>query len=351
MIAARASGRRVALVFNLIRPEMLAGRPLDSVAELDTEPTIAAIEAALREGGHEVLRMEAAADLYPRLRDEQPDMVFNIAEGVRGESRESQVPAICEFLGISYTGSDVLTTALCLDKARAKEVLAHYGLATPAYRVMAQPEFGTVDLRFPLIVKLLHEGSSMGLTPDSVVDDMVGLRRQITRLVATYGQQALVEEFIPGREFTVGVLGNETLTVLPIVEVVFSHPRGINLYQPDDPLLAMLDDAAVGWPLNPKLHEALCPAVLDEGIAQRIRETAERAYRALGCRDWCRMEMRLGSDDKLYVLELNPIAGIDPSYLLPRAAAAAGWSYSRLINEILDLALARTRASRGGSAQ
>jgi D-alanine--D-alanine ligase len=351
MIGVHGSGRRVALVFNLIRPDMLLGRPLDSVAELDTEPTIAALEAALREGGHEVVRMEADADLYPRLRSETPDIVFNIAEGVRGESRESQVPAICEFLGVPYTGSGVLTTALCLDKARTKEVLARYGLATPAYRVIAQTEAGCVDLCFPLIVKLLHEGSSMGLTPDSVVDDIDGLSRQITRLVATYGQPALVEEFIPGREFTVGVLGNEKLTVLPIAEIVFSHPRGINLFQPDDPLLAMLSDTKDKRALHPGLHEARCPAVLDEGLAQRICETAERAYRALDCRDWCRMEMRLGPDGELYVLELNPIAGIDPSYLLPRAAAAAGWSYSRLINEILDLALARMPNAKGGSAR
>jgi D-alanine-D-alanine ligase-like ATP-grasp enzyme len=333
---------RVALVFNLVRPEMVRGRPLDAVAELDTEPTIAAVETALHEGGHEVVRIEADAELYHELRTAKPDIVFNIAEGVRGESRESQVPAICEFLGIPYTGSGVLTTALCLDKARTKQVLAQHGLVTPAYRVATQPLVDTTALRFPLIVKLLHEGSSMGLTPDSVVDDIEALNRQIHRLVSTYGQPALVEEFISGREFTVGVLGNAALTVLPIVEIEFLQPYGINLFQPDDPLLDKLD---TDQPLlvNPKLHEARCPALLDARLERRIRETAERAYRALDCRDWCRMEMRLGADDRLYLLELNPIAGIDPTYLLPRAAAAAGWSYARLINEILDHALERTR--------
>jgi D-alanine-D-alanine ligase-like ATP-grasp enzyme len=336
---------KVALVFNLIRPEMLRGKPLDAVAELDTEPTIEAIEAALQEGGHEVVRIEADTELYDGLRKLAPDIVFNIAEGVRGESRESQVPAICEFLGIPYTGSGVLTTALCLNKARAKQVLAQHGLSTPAYTVMTGPAHGSLTLRFPLIVKLLHEGSSMGLTLDSVVDDLATLNRQVIRLVSTYRQPALVEEFIDGREFTVAVLGNETVTILPIVEIEFSHPRGINLFQPDDPLLAMLTLEERERLAIARLHEARCPAALDLKLDQRIRETAERAYRALDCRDWCRMEMRLGRDGKLYLLELNPIAGIDPSYLLPRAAAAAGWSYARLINEILNHALERLKSA------
>jgi len=343
MSAGRTREQRVALVFNLVHPEMLKGRPLDAVAELDTEPTIAAIEAALRSRGHAVLRIEADEALHEALRRSRPDIVFNIAEGIGGESRESHVPAICEFLGIPYTGSGVLTTALCLDKPRTKEILAHHGLATPAYRVVTRPAGGSAGLRFPLIVKLAHEGSSMGLTPESVVDDAASLDRQIARLVETYHGPVLVEEFISGREFTVGVLGNEELSILPIVEIVFSHPRGINLFQPDDALLEMLADARKERPQYPRLHEAVCPALVDAALADRIRDTAARAYRALDCRDWCRMEMRLGQDGALYVLELNPIAGIDPTYLLPRAAAAAGWSFADLINRILDLALARTK--------
>lgn len=183
----------------------------------------------------------------------------------------------------------------------------------------------------------------MGLTAGSVVDDEAGLRREVARLAGTYRQPALVEEFVAGREFTVGVLGNRELTVLPIVELTFDSPRGINLFQPDDPVLAMAGVAVESRPLS---HGTICPAEAGTPLGERIRETARRAYRALGCRDWCRLEMRLGPDGELYVLELNPIAGLDPGYLLPRAAGAAGWSHAQLVNRILDLALERAEAGR-----
>ncbi len=339
---------RVALVFNLVRPEMLRAGPLDLVAELDSMETIRALEIALREGGHAVVLAEADAQIAARLSAEKPDIVFNVAEGIRGESRESLVPAICEHLGIPYTGSGVLSTALCLDKAKTKEILLQNGLDTPRYQVFQRADDALEhDLRFPLIVKLAHEGSSMGLSPDSIVDEAAALRRRAAYVIETYREAVLVEEFIQGREFTIGVLGNHELVFLPIVEVVFDHPRGLNLFDPDDPVIEMVVAETGKKPdVPPRLHRAVCPAVVDDALAARIRDTAARAYRALDCRDWCRMEMRLGADDRLYILELNPIAGIDPSYLLPRAARAAGWSYARLVNTILDFALARVNHSR-----
>jgi D-alanine-D-alanine ligase len=334
---------RVALVFNLIRPAMLEGRPLDAVAELDTEETIAAIEHALAAGGHAVTRVEADEECYPRLRALRPDMVFNMAEGLRGESRESTVPAFCELLGLPYTASGVLTTALCLDKPRAKQVLAQHGIATPAWQVFEQAQAARRrELSFPLIVKLAHEGSSMGLSPASIVDDDGTLAKRVAYVLDTYHQPALVERYIEGREFTVGILGNTTLEILPIVEIAFDAPRGLNLFQPDEPVIAMAEKAGVTGPPMKPLHRAVIPAPVDEALAARIRATAVTAFRALDCRDVCRLEMRLGADDVLYVLELNPIAGLDPSYLLPRAAAAGGYSFKSLINRILDLAIERT---------
>ena len=336
---------RVALACNLIRPELLArGRPLDAVAELDTEETLAAVEAALRAGGHEVVRVEADAAVAAGLAAAKADVVFNMAEGVGGESRESLVPAVCEALGLPYTGSGVLTTALCLDKARAKEALAAHGVATPAGQRLERAE-ALLDpaLRYPLIVKLAREGSSMGLAADSVVDDAAAARRRLGALLATYGGPVLVEEFIEGREFTVGVLGNAEPAVLPIVELTFTQPRGINLFQPDAPLLALAAAAGVPAPPGGAGHGTLCPAPVDAALAGRIEATALRAFRALGCRDWGRIDLRLAADGTLYVLDVNPIAGLDPAYLLPRAAAAGGLAYPALINRILDLALARAR--------
>lgn len=339
----------VALVCNLIRPAMLGQGPLDRVAELDTEETILAVEAALREGGHAVCRIDADRCLAASLQDAAPDIVFNIAEGVSqphgiggGASRESLVPAVCELLGLRYTGSGVLTTALCLDKPRTKQILACRGIATPAFQVFDQPDQAlSPALRFPMIAKLAREGSSMGLSDASVVDQEDALRRLLVQLVATYRQPVLVEEFITGREFTVGVLGNARLEVLPIVEVVFDHPRGINLFDPDDPLRLLVQATGVALPPAGGGHHSVCPAQIPDALAQQIADLARRAFRALDCNDWCRIDLRMDSAGNLYVLELNPIAGIDPSYLLPRAAAAAGLTYAALVNRIVGEALAR----------
>ena len=338
----------VALVYNMIQPNMLRDGPLDRMAEYDSKETISALSAALQAGGHEVILLEADEAIAEKLRSAHPQVVFNIAEGIRGESRESHVPAICEMLGLPYTGSGPLTLALCLDKARAKEILTYHHIPTPPFQIFRSPEEELdSQLRFPLIVKLLHEGSSMGLSDYSVVDDEAALKRQVEHLLQTYHQPAMVEKFIEGREFTVGVLGNENPRVLPIIEIIFSKPRGIVLFAPDDPVKPLIQQERGADVQFPKTsHYAVCPADTSEELAHQIEQTALKAFRALGCRDWCRMEMRLGQDGRLYVLELNPIAGIDPSYWLPKAAKVAGLSYEALVNEILDCAL--ERAGLGG---
>jgi D-alanine-D-alanine ligase len=303
---------KVALVHNMIQPSMLRNGPLDLMAEYDSEETISALNTALQAGGHEVILLEADEAIAEKLQSAHPQIVFNIAEGIRGESRESHVPAICEMLGLSYTGSGPLTLALCLDKARAKEILTYYHIPTPPFRVFRSSEEKLdSQLRFPLIVKLLHEGSSMGLSENSVVDDEAALKRQVAYLLQIYQQPVIVEEFIEGREFTVGVLGNESPRVLPIIEVVFSKPRGIVLFAPDDPVKPLIRQERGADVQFPKTnHHAVCPADTSEELEHQIEQTALKAFRALGCRDWCRMEMRLGHDGMLYVLELNPIAGM-----------------------------------------
>lgn len=338
---------RVALTYNLIKASMLRNGPLDRFAEYDSEETIAALTAAIRAGGHEAIPLEADESVAEKLRSTQPEVVFNIAEGIRGESRESHVPAICEMLGLPYTGSGPLTLALCLNKARTKEILTYYGISTPPFQIFRSPDDDlNASLQFPLIVKLLHEGSSMGLSEQSVVDDENALRCRVAYLIQTYGEPAIVETFIDGREFTVGVLGDSEPWVLPIIEVRFNKPRGIVLFEPDEPLIPLILQARGATPalkraLHAANHHPICPADVDDDLARRIVKTALRAFRALGCRDWCRMEMRLGSDDALYVLELNPIAGIDPTYWLPQAARIAGLGYDAFVNAILDCALER----------
>ncbi len=334
---------KVALVYNLIQPHMLHSGPLDSIAEYDSEETISALSGAISAGGHDAIPLEADEAIAEKLRSVRPKVVFNIAEGIGGESRESHVPAICEMLGIPYTGSGPLTLALCLNKARAKEILSYHRIATPPFQVFRSPgdELDS-NLRFPLIAKLLHEGSSMGLSEHSIVDDEASLRQQAHYLFRVYRQPVLVEEYIEGQEFTVGVLGNDHARILPIVEVVFSKPRGIVLFSPDAPVVPLIRQERGDAARLPEVHHwAVCPAQVGEELEHQIEQTALRAFSALECRDWCRMEMRLGHDRVLYVLELNPIAGIDPTYWLPKAALVAGVSYEALVNEILNYALAR----------
>lgn len=333
---------RVALVFNRIHPEMLGERPVDAMGEYsDTEETIQNLKAAIESGGHRVELLEADEEICNQLKRSRPEIVFNIAEGLRGESRESHVPAICEMLGIPYTGSGPLTLALCLNKARAKEILSYYGIPTPRFQTLASAEEPLdASLRYPLIVKLLQEGSSMGLSREAVVDDEDALRKRVAYLIRAYHEPVIVEEFIQGREFTVGILGNESPRVLPITELVFSDPRGIVIFTPDREMVERYPHLWRDGIPQP-MHQPVCPANVTPDLKAAIEDTALRVYRALGCRDWCRMEMRLGGDEKLYVLELNPIAGIDVTYWLPRAAQAGGQSYNDFVNEILNHALTR----------
>ena len=333
---------KVALVYNLIHPELLDGLPPDTLAEFDSEETIVGLQTALEGAGHNVTLLEADETIAPQLKAAAPDIVFNIAEGRHGESRESYVPNICEMLGLPYTGSGPLTLALCLNKARAKEILLHYGIPTPRFEVMDSPDaLLNTALRFPMIVKLLQEGSSMGLSENSVVDDEPALRRQVAYLIETYHEPVIVEEFIEGREFTIGILGNNPPHPMPITEVIFSQPRGIVLFEPDPAVIARYPELWGNF--TPKIpHQSICPANVSPELQAAIEATALRAYQALGCRDWCRLEMRLDAEGTLHVIELNPIAGIDASYWFARSAEVAGETYQEFVNEILNHALART---------
>jgi D-alanine-D-alanine ligase len=319
----------------------------DQYAEWDHPKTIQAVIAALGER-HQVVAMDCnpakLAELVTRLIREQPDICFNMVEGIGSPSREAQVPALLEMLGLRYTASDVLTLATTLDKARTKEILAFHQIATPAFWVVRCPSELAVLLSaapaFPLIVKPLHEGSSKGIFERSVVDCAEGLRRQICEVTGCYGQPAIVEAFLPGREFTVALMGNgPTVVVLPIVEILFdSLPRGSKrIYSYEAKWL--WDD-----PSRP-VEVSRCPALLDPDLQAEIETLCRRAYRALRCRDWARIDVRLDAADRPNILEINPLPGVlpdpDEHSCLPAAARAAGLTYSQLINRVLDEALLR----------
>ena len=182
----------------------------------------------------------------------------------------------------------------------------------------------------------------MGLSKNSIVDDENSLMQQVKYLIETYHQPVLVEEFIMGREFSVGILGNDNPEILPIIEFIFEDSRGIALFFVDPPVVPQIHQVVGNnLALPSRTEQPVCPADVSPELQRRIEMTALGAYKALGCRDWCRMEMRLGLDDILFVLELNPIAGIDPRYLLPLAARMAGLDYASLVNRILHYAMER----------
>ena len=316
----------------------------DTYAEWDTQETIEAVCAALKER-HRVTLIEANEEAYQRLRTVQPDVVFNIAEGLRGASREAQIPAMLEMLGIPYTGSDPVTLGLCLDKSRAKEILSHYRIPnSPFYVLSSLEELAKVQISFPAIVKPLHEGSSKGIYNTSVVSTTSELDAEVEKVIVEYGQPALVEKFLSGREFTVALLGNgSSVKTFPIVEVNFdSLPEGMNhVYSYEAKwILDQLDN-----PLD--VHR--CPALLEPELRQKIESMCRQAFRLLGCRDWCRIDVRLDEHGEPHIIELNPLPGILPNpdehSCYPQAARAAGMSYNQMINAVLDAALQRAGLS------
>ena len=314
----------------------------DEFAEWDSPTTIAAVEAALSRLG-KVVRLEAKEDFPEKLRQVNPDIVFNIAEGFHGVNRESHVPAICEFYGIPYSGSDPFTLTLCLDKARTKETLTFHGIPTPRFAVVERVEdLGPVAAKmpFPLFVKPLHEGSSKGITDANLCFDRGHLARQTAFLLENYRQPVLVEEYLPGKEFTCAVVGNgDEAVVLPIVGMNFETlPKGAL------PIYSF--DAKFVWdrPENP-LDIFQCPARITRELQASIERVTLDAFRVLGCRDWARIDVRLDASGSPNVLEVNPLPGILPdpadNSCLPKAARAAGIGYEELIQNCLKYAAAR----------
>lgn len=319
----------------------------DAYAEWDSAETIAAVESALAALG-KVVRLEATEDFPEQLRRVRPDIIFNIAEGLNGPNRESHVPAICEFFGVPYSGSDPFTLSLCLDKARTKETLTFHGLATAPFTVVrSAAEISKAHaLPLPLFVKPLHEGSSMGITDKCLCWDYAQAARQISALMAAYRQPVLVEQYLPGKEFTCGVLGNEAeARVLPIVGMNFET-------LPDGALPIYSFDAKYIWdrPENP-LDIFECPPLVTPSLRAAIETVVLAAFNALGCRDWARIDVRLDGAGVPNIIEVNPLPGILPdpaeNSCLPKAASAAGIGYDELIQSCLRFAAARQGVELG----
>lgn len=357
---------RIAVLANLKKnAPSWEGMSPDHWDDLDSPDTIDAIIRALESGGHEAFFLEATAtpphSLVDKLHRSRPDICFNIAEGHWGDGREAQVPAILEMLRIPYTGSKVLTLALALDKPMTKRIFTYHGLPTPEFQVFERPddpldadllnERG--ELCFPMFVKPSREGTSVGVTPESIVTTIDQLRDQVARQLTRYNQPILCEHYIKGREITVGMVGNFGPTVARRVnERTAPHvlPASLTFLPPLEVDLGAYDAQEAGVYTNRikvELVETfyyLCPAPLDAETIHRLNLLAAAVFRVTGALDVGRVDFRLDeeNDNKPYILEINPLPGLNPDYSdLCIEARAAGWTYDRLINTIVDLAATR----------
>jgi D-alanine-D-alanine ligase len=357
---------KVAVLANLKKnAPKFPGMADDHWDDLDSEKTTEALQEAIRAGGHAVTFFEGNSELQSHLRDYQPDICFNICEGHFGDGREAQIPSLLEMMRIPYTGSRVLTLALALDKPMTKRVLMWHDLPTPAFQSFENPDEPLDDdMLFPLFVKPSREGTGMGVSGKSIVNNEQELREQVAYTIGKYKQTALVERYIAGREVTVGLVGNVTgvaarrlpqryyvtkerdysevgLAALRAGGITFLPPMEINLAPFKD------SDTVYSNRLKTDLAEELeymCPASLKREQIQQLNWLTAAVFRVLGCHDVARVDFRLDENDnyKPYILEINPLPGLAPVISdLVIEAAAMGISHAELVNLILDAAIER----------
>lgn len=286
---------------------------------------------------HQVKIIPLTENLYQQLQLEKPDLIFNLADDgfYNDPNLEPHVPAILDILKIPYTGNNYFTLALCQNKARTKEIMSFYGILTPKWQIFNNSNRRlNPQLRFPLIVKPIKSDGSVGIKERSVVYNEEQLREQVNQILDIYQQEALVEEYIDGREFNVALIGNQRPIVLPISEIDFSGlPKNF-------PKIVSYRAKWVKQSLVFKKTPVICPAIIEEALANQIRALAKKIYKIFGCRGYARIDLRYDEKEKkIYVLEVNPNPDISEDAGLARSAKAFGLSYKDLILKIVNFAL------------
>ena len=334
---------RIGIAFNLSSEVAAAeGVPSDRADEFDSLETVQNIENGIIAAGHEPVRLGFGLDAITCLRRHPVDLVFNIAEGLYGRARESQMPAILDMMRIPYTFSDTQTLSLALDKAMTKQVLMQNGINTPAFwsvdnPVQVEAVIQTGLLKYPVFVKPSCEGSSMGINNNSRVTCEGELRNQVNLLVTAYpGSSILIEEFLPGREVTVGIIGNREPEVLGMMSFkLLSGTERDFFYTPE---------IKHHWE-NYLIPE--CPADLTADEYQKVRDLAIGVFKALRCRDCARIDMRFDANGEPSFMEINPLAGLTKGKSdIPVMAELMGLSYEDLIGRIIQVAVERIDAEQ-----
>lgn len=322
----------IGLTYDLRDDHRGSGLSVEAMAEFDSPETIAAIETALRAAGHQTQRVGHVRILAQRLAaGDRWDLVFNIAEGLQGRAREAQVPALLEAFGIPYTFSDPLTQALGLDKAMAKRVVRDAGIPTAPFAVLETPvDDSGLDLPFPVFLKPLAEGTGKGCEHASKANGVDQAAAAARSLRQRFCQPVLAESFLPGREFTVGILGNGAdARVIAVMEILLLDSAEAEIYSFQ----------------NKEHWETRVIYRLAEDLEARAAgASALAAYHALGCRDAARIDLRSDAGGTPHFLEVNTLPGLHPSHSdLPILSAKAGLDYQGLIGGILDAAIRRCR--------
>lgn len=324
---------KVGITCDLRKVYLAEGYTEEDVAEFDSEATVEALEATIRGLGHETDRIGHGRALCARLvKGDRWDLVFNICEGLKGRSREAQVPALLELYGISCTFSDPLVCALTLDKAMAKRLVQWEGLRTPAFALIEkEKDLDGVKLHFPLFAKPVAEGTGKGVDSKSRIDSPRELKPIVRRLLRRFAQPVLVEEYLPGREFTVGILGTATrANVLGTVEVAIRSDAPAPDYSYE--VKEMCEEFVKYLPVK------------RGALRKKVEALALAAYRVLECRDAGRVDIRLDAKGRPSFMEINPLPGLHPSHSdLPIIATQEGMDYRTLIGKILSSAAERVR--------
>jgi D-alanine-D-alanine ligase len=331
---------------SLPKPE---GIPPDAFADFDHIETVDSIRGALETDGHQTVFIQADADLPYALRDEKPDICFNIAEGLGGDAREAQVPALLEMLQIPYTGSRVLANGISLDKTLTKRIWRDRRLpVAPFQEFSIGDEPLRIDLEFPLFVKPAREGTGMGVDMKAIVNNEQELRERVDYIINTYQQPALVEAFLPGREFTVGIIGRADAKLysrhpewyekdgfhrIPILELDMTRSVTPMVYSKEAKSKDVGEEGAPGY---------FCPAELEPELEKKLKYFALRAHVLLNALDVSRTDVRLDKDGNPRVMEINTLPGLTPDYSdLCLQSAAEGIRYEDLILDILYLGASR----------
>jgi D-alanine-D-alanine ligase len=325
----------IGMVYDLRATYLAEGYSEEQVGEFDSESTIEELEKAVLSLGHSPRRIGHGRELCRRLvAGERWDLVLNVAEGLWGRSREAQVPCLLEMFGVPYTFSDPLVCAVTLDKAVAKRIVESAGLATPQFRLVeSERDLASVDLALPLFAKPVAEGTGKGVDHRSRITSRDALEATCRDLLARFAQPVLVEEYLPGREFTTGLLGTgREARVLGSMEVRI---------KPTAPA------ADYSYEVKERCEEFVEYLPMERGALRReVEALALASYRALECRDAGRVDIRLDAQGRPAFLEVNPLPGLHPSHSdLPMIATQEGMAYPELIGSIIDSAARRIQPS------